>query len=196
MPDFILVSLLCFSFDFFCLMMESNLVPPFLTAQPSQLVKIWLLPDSLIDWLIGYVILQQPCMIHACMHNVVGRKDLLLSSDSHLGMISLSLKLLLLITSAWGGCIFCTLKWFFFFFCDQRITSYLFKRQHLYLLHLFPLALTAWSTALRWGFTQMNLPLLFMLLTCFWNSAACESVGRPPTHSPPPTRMVSHMTSP
>lgn len=66
-------------------------------------------------------------------------------------MISLSLKSLLLITSAGSEYIFLRLK-VIFFFCDQSTTAHLFNRQHLYLLHLFPLALTAWSTALRQGF--------------------------------------------
>lgn len=90
--------------------------------------------------------------MHTCIHYVVRRKDFLLCSDLYLGVISLSLKLLLLITSAGSEYIFLRLKVIFFFFCDQSTTAHLFNRQHLYLLHLFPLALTARSTALRRGF--------------------------------------------
>lgn len=52
-----------------------------------------------------------------------------------------------------------TASWLFlhlkvFFVCDQGTTAHLFNRQHLYLLHLFPLALTASRLTLRRGFTS------------------------------------------
>lgn len=65
-------------------------------------------------------------------------------------------------------------------FWDQSTTAHLFKRQHPYLLHLFPLALTALRKTLRRGFTFSFIYVDYLLLTfkslyVRWSTAAPTS---------------------